>query len=429
MENTQYKNPLLAWAENEVKLACQHENSDWDGKSFDYGCACYTSALEVFKVLCGQGHSGFSWRQTIRILERLGHNLPLTPITLEDFGYIPGVTPELTDTKTGATMLIARVPTEPDWCDENGDKHFQCPRESGLFLTIHPDNTYELTDIDRFVCVDIECIDNTYTSGLERRIAEQMFSIDFPYYPGKNKYYIYTRTFLTDKKNGDFDTKEICYIKTPDGKEIPINRYFHEINGKFEEVSKEQYDELCRQRIDTWERRVVGHIANDIVEDIFNEGEKNWEVIIGDDKWRPNYDDEYYEEKKDYYQSYNYREIWWALHRKVVKCNSCDPILDNLEKAVLAATELREQKLSRWDVYRRISKLDNKLLDKYPSLHGVYDTTEQLINWVKTRYSYAMELTNRYIKELDDIEDNNARYARREMICKQIIEVNDIINL
>lgn len=429
MENTEHKNPLLVWAENEVKLACQHENPDWDGKSFDYGCACYTSALEAFKVMCNQGHSGYSWFQTAQILERLIHDLPLTPITIEDFGHIPGVTPELKDEKTEATLALGRIPTEPNWCDENGDKHFQCPREPGLLLTVHPDNTYELTDIDRFVCVDIECVDNTYTGGLERRIAEQMFPINFPYYPGKNKYYIYTRTFLTDKKNGDFDTKEICHIKTPDGEIIPINRYFHEINGKFEEVSKEQYDELCKQRIDIWERKVVGHIANDIVDDIFDEGEANWKAMIGEGKWCPNYDDEHYEEKKDYYQSYNYRKIWWVLSNNVRRCNSCNDILNNLEKEVLAAAELREQRLSSWGVYHRISKLDGKLLNEYPSLQGVYDATKQLINWVKTRYSYALELTNKYIKELDTIEDNDARYMRREMICKQIIEVNDIINL
>lgn len=420
---------LSSWAENEVRLACLHENPNWDGKSFDYGCACYTSALEAFKVLCGQGHSGFSWHQTARILERLVHNLPLTPITLEDFGYIPGVTPELKDEKTGATLALGRIPTEPNWCNENGDRVYQCPRKSGLFLTVHPDNTYDLADNDTFVCVNIECIDDTYTSGLERRIAEQMFPINFPYYPNADNYFIFTRTFLTDKRNGDFDTKEICYIKTPDGKEIPINRYFHEINGKFEEVSKEQYDELCKQRIDTWERGVVGHIANDIVEDIFEEGEANWNAMIGEGKWCPNYDDEHYEEKKDYYQSYNYREIWWALYRKVAKCNSCDSILDNLEKEVLAATELREQKLSRWRVYRAISKLDKKLITEHPSLQGVYDATEQMIDWAKTRYSYAMELTNKYIKELNAIEDNDARSVRRTIICASIKEIDDIIDL
>jgi hypothetical protein len=28
----------MNWAEKEIELACKHENPDWDGESFDYGC-------------------------------------------------------------------------------------------------------------------------------------------------------------------------------------------------------------------------------------------------------------------------------------------------------------------------------------------------------------------------------------------------------
>lgn len=429
MENIEHESPMTQWAEKEIKLACQHENPNWDNKSFDYGCACYTAALDVFKVMCKQGHSEYSWFQTARILERLIYNLPLTPITIEDFGYIPGVTPKLINKKTGATLALGRIPTPPSWTDERGNNHYQCPRKSSLFLTVHPDNTYELADNDMFTCVNIECVDDTYTSGLERRIAEQMFPINFPYYPGKDHYFIYARTFLTDKRNGDFDTKEICYIKTPDGKIIPINRYFHEIDGKFEEITKGQYDELCKQRIDTWERGVTYHITSDIMRDIFEKGEENWKVMIGDGKWHPNYEDKDYEKNENHYLSFNYCEIWWALYRKVAKCNSCDDILNNIEKEILATMDLRDQKLNNWGIYRKISRLDNKLLDEYPSLQGVYDATRQMIDWVKARYSYAMELTNKYIKELDTIEDDDIRTTRRMMICASINEINDIIDL
>ena len=48
---------MLKWAEEEVKLACEKEKSGGE-EGFDYGCACYESALEAFKVLCKQGHSG-----------------------------------------------------------------------------------------------------------------------------------------------------------------------------------------------------------------------------------------------------------------------------------------------------------------------------------------------------------------------------------
>ena len=42
---------LVDWAEKEIKIACKKENPEWDGKSFDYGCACYQSALKAFKSL------------------------------------------------------------------------------------------------------------------------------------------------------------------------------------------------------------------------------------------------------------------------------------------------------------------------------------------------------------------------------------------
>lgn len=414
------KSPMAIWAENEVRLACQHENPNWDGKSFDYGCSCYTSALEAYKVLLKQGHSGYSWSVTTNILYRLMKNLPLMPITIQDFGYIPGVTPELKDEKTGAIKAFYRKPTPPSWSDEHGNDHYQCPRKSSLFLTVHPDKTYELGDNDMFVSVDIECYDDTFHSGVASRIAEEMFPIQFPYYPGEKPYFIYTRTFLTDPKNGDFDTVEICHIKTPDGKIVPVNRYFHEIDHKMTEITAEDYLEVSKKRIDTWERKASVHIANDIVESIFDEGEAYWTAVLEPDKWSPRYDDSDYEQKREYYQSYNYREIWWSLYRATNKSNSCNDILNNLEKQIALNKELREPGMSRWGTFRAIAKLDKELLNRYPSLQGIYDATEALIGWVKSKYAMALELSNNYIKELEAIEDLQKRIERRKEICKMI---------
>ena len=73
------------WAEREIEIACKKENPNWDGKSFDYGCACYQSALKAYKSLCEDEHSGFSFGLTKNILIRLMDGLPLMPITDEDF--------------------------------------------------------------------------------------------------------------------------------------------------------------------------------------------------------------------------------------------------------------------------------------------------------------------------------------------------------
>ena len=52
--------PLIRWAKNEVRLACERENPNRKEGEFDYGCACYESALKAFKSLAEDDHSGFS---------------------------------------------------------------------------------------------------------------------------------------------------------------------------------------------------------------------------------------------------------------------------------------------------------------------------------------------------------------------------------
>ena len=74
-----------------------------------------------------------------------------------------------------------------------------------------------------------------------------MFPITMHYIPGK-PIKVYCEDFLTDKKNGDFDTVGVLYaLKTEDGKQekIEINRFFREPKDNEEydwiEISKEEY--------------------------------------------------------------------------------------------------------------------------------------------------------------------------------------------
>ena len=76
------KSEMEKWAENEVRLACMAERKSSgvpEGK-WDYGCACYESALKALKVLAKEGHSGSSIRFTQDILNRLIEGKPLSPI-------------------------------------------------------------------------------------------------------------------------------------------------------------------------------------------------------------------------------------------------------------------------------------------------------------------------------------------------------------
>ena len=100
---------MKEWAKKEVELACKHENPDRKEGEFDYGCACYESALKAFNSLCDDGHSGFSIKMTQAILNRLIDGQPLTPI-------------EDTD---DAWNKCPRI--------EDGPEIYQCKRMSSLF--------------------------------------------------------------------------------------------------------------------------------------------------------------------------------------------------------------------------------------------------------------------------------------------------------
>lgn len=68
---------MMEWAKREVEIASKRERGDKPESEWDYGCACYDSALKAFESLCGDGHSGFSIGITKGILNRLIERKPL----------------------------------------------------------------------------------------------------------------------------------------------------------------------------------------------------------------------------------------------------------------------------------------------------------------------------------------------------------------
>lgn len=209
---------MLDWAEREVEIACKRENPDRKEGEFDYGCACYESALKAFKSLMEDGHSGFSISMTKQILNRLIDGRPLTPI--EDTDDI----------------------WEECFRPKKGIRTYQCKRMSSLFKKTYPDGIVKYNDVDSSYCVNIDNPDVSYTSGLVRRIIEEMFTITMPYMPG-NPIKVYCEDFLTDRKNGDFDTVGILSAIKPDGEKITIGRYFKEGKDDFEEIDLAEYEE------------------------------------------------------------------------------------------------------------------------------------------------------------------------------------------
>lgn len=213
---------LREWAKKEVEIACKKENPDRKDGEWDYGCACYESALKAFNVLLEDGHSGFSIGITKAILNRLIECKPLTPI--ED-------TPDVWN----------KLCYEIDGCIS-----YQCERMSSLFKYVYDDGTIKYTDINRSYCVDINNPDITYSSGLERRIVDEMFPIKMPYFPTEKGMKVYCESLLTDRKNGDFDTVGVLYaVMTTEGKTKTtiINRFFKEGDKEWIEIDMKEYTE------------------------------------------------------------------------------------------------------------------------------------------------------------------------------------------
>lgn len=216
---------MLDWAKKEVEIACKRENPDRKDGEFDYGCACYESALKAYESLCNDNHSGYSFGITRSILIRLMDGNPLTPI--ED-----------------ADNIWNLVDIGKKDC-----KTYQCSRKSSLFKDVYTDGTVKYNDTDRVYCRNIETL-CTYSSGLINKVINEMYPITMPYIP-ERPWHVNCLDFLTDKKNGDFDTYAIFSIEK-DGETVQINRYFKSDEGTDDdwvELTEAEYEERKAKRI------------------------------------------------------------------------------------------------------------------------------------------------------------------------------------
>ena len=214
------KSSIERWAENEVAIACCREKPDRKDGEWDYGCACYESALKAFHSLCEDDHSGCSIGLTKAILNRLINNKPLLPI--EDTNEVWS-----------------------DISDMSGMKgeecNYQCKRMSSLFKYVYADGTVKYRDVDRYHGANINCPDAPYHSGLIDTVMDELYPITMPYMPADRAYKVYTEEFLVDPKNGDFDTVGILYVITPSLERVEINRYFKEAPNGFAEIDEAEY--------------------------------------------------------------------------------------------------------------------------------------------------------------------------------------------
>lgn len=227
---------MTDWAKKEVEIACKREReaSNTPENEWDYGAACYESALKAFNSLMEDGHTGMSIGFTKDILNSLIDGEPLTPITEDDFYFTE-----------------SSIRDDPEYLKNLGLKsRIQCPRMYSLFRDEYLDGTVKYKDVHRTVCIEKHSPNVPYYNGFISNIVDELYPIAMPYMPSEKPYEVCTEEILTDRKNGDYDSFAILYVIKPDGTRADINRYFKETGTSFTEID-----------VDEWLKRVHFHEA------------------------------------------------------------------------------------------------------------------------------------------------------------------------
>lgn len=213
---------MMEWAKKEIEIACQKERGGRDPSEWDYGCACYESALKAFESLCEDNHSGMSIGFTKHILNRLIDGKCLTPI--ED-------TPDIWSDCT--------------WSERKHQKKYQCKRMSSLFKTVYSDGTIKYSDAGRVIGHSYGWENGLFWSS--RRIidyVDNMFPITMPYMPPDKRYVIEMVDFkLNFESKSDLDTEAWLWLITPDGEKIDILNFqaLDEDTDSFVPISKDEF--------------------------------------------------------------------------------------------------------------------------------------------------------------------------------------------
>lgn len=211
---------MLNWAQKEIELAIESEKNAAEGTNdWEYGVACYESAMDAFKTLLNDNrHSGMSIQITKSILNRLIDGKCLTPI--ED-------TPD----------IWYKFMENPD-----GSKEYQCKRMSSLFKKVAADGTVTYSDINRVSCINIADTAIAYRNSFATRLVETIFPIEMPYIAPSRSFRVFTEEILIDDENNCYAVAYL-YILMPDGQKVELNRYFKEdTDGNLVPIDKEEWE-------------------------------------------------------------------------------------------------------------------------------------------------------------------------------------------
>ncbi len=214
---------MTDWARREVELACKGDPKE-DGVL--YTQICFQSALKAFESICNDELTGFQVSFVRDILVRLLNRKPLTHIDDIPESWSPCL-----------------------FVDKDLKEDLQCVRMSSLFKQVYHDGTVRYRDVNRVVCTD-QVSSTTWHNGLADRIVDEMFPIKFPYYPADKPYKVRMNEYLTDRKNGDFDTVMYIDVTSPDGTVTPINRYFGETEDGWKELTSDEFTARYAQHLE-----------------------------------------------------------------------------------------------------------------------------------------------------------------------------------
>ena len=118
---------------------------------------------------------------------------------------------------------------------------------SSLFKYVAKDGSASYSDVGRFYCTYKDDPRASWFNGFVANIYDEMYPLTFPYMPNSRPDVIVCDELLTDRKNGDYDTIAILYIRRANGEKVEVNRYFKENDVSFTEISLEEYKE--RQKL------------------------------------------------------------------------------------------------------------------------------------------------------------------------------------
>lgn len=110
--------------------------------------------------------------------------------------------------------------------------------------------TVTYSDVNRVQLINKESPDIPFRNGFGTRLIDKMYPITLPYFPADKKFKIIVEEFLTDEKNGDFDTVGYLQLILPNGEVVDLNGYFKDGPDGMVRIEQAEYEERKANRID-----------------------------------------------------------------------------------------------------------------------------------------------------------------------------------